>query len=235
MASIVPGGVASPLDRRAVRRRFTGPGRPGAAAASPGAVVEVVAQADQHVVRAARPSARPVRRGCAGRPVARPGGPRCWRCSTSPGRARRAPSRRGRTRRWTDLGVGGVVGAGHRAELAPDRAAASRRRAWSRRTSRPWSRASRCSAQPSPAANPGRLRKMQAPSTTRVLRPGTSPSATVVGRPPARPSRSALGARLVLPLAPASAAATAAATRSSSSASAKCAPSVQQPSSGRSA
>ena len=33
----------------------------------------------------------------------------------------------------------------------------------------PASMAARCSAQPAPPSNPGRLRKMQAPSTTRVL------------------------------------------------------------------
>ena len=83
--------------------------------------------------------------------------------------------------------------------------------------------ASWCSEQPSPAAKPGRLRKMQAPSTTRVL---SSPSSSSV-QPPLRlrPSSRNCQVSAVSRL-------TVASTRSTSSSSVKWAPRVQQPSDG---
>ena len=123
----------------------------------------------------AAPSARRARGRWRRRPAPGPRAPRCCRCSTSRGRARRGPSRAGRTRRWRPRCRRCRRAAPRRGRCAGS-AAASTRRAWSRAECLPIRSASPCRAQPSPPSKPGRLRKMQAPSWTAVLR---SPSSSV--------------------------------------------------------
>ena len=138
--------------------------------------------------RGRRPSGRPSRRSRRGASRTRAGGRRRRRgprCTTSGTRRRRRPSRAAST-------------------PAASRSRGRRRPSWSSSRSgscqhtcgfqsrgrSPASSAAGCSAQPMPPAKPGRFRKMQAPSTRRVLSsrpPCGGRSSPALGCPPVLP------------------------------------------------
>ena len=156
-------GGSGPGVGRVQRERATG--RPGAPRSAPPArrTPALAHQLDQ-LARRWRRRPGPARRA-----------PRCCRSSTSRGRGRRAPSRGGRTPRSRPRCTSCRPGSSTSRNV--------RRIGSCQQTSglvstkcRPSRSASPCRAQPSPPGKPGRLRKMQAPSTTAVLR---SPSSSV--------------------------------------------------------
>ena len=119
--------------------------------------------------------------------LARRRAPRGCRCSTSPGRGRRRPSRAGRTRRSSPPGSWCRRGARPSGTCAGRQLPAHVR--LGSRGCTPCARGEPCSAQPVAAGEPGRLRKTQAPSTTRVLRAPSSGSVQSPCRAPVPTSR----------------------------------------------